>query len=293
MWFFKKQKISFPKRNFSPAYLLDNQLQQSLEREGYAIGRNLVTPEEIEELNSFFLDLQKIEGYDVNEIFESSGNFNSVELQQHIFAFVKSFLHRIADRFANLDNCSIGDGGAFFIKPNSPKSRLEPHQDSCVIDESETYGIFVWMPLIDTDNINGSLYVLPRSHLWGNYLRSQHIPWAFRKLHKKLWKHSIPVHVNKGDIVFFDTALIHSSEVNRSNEFRVAMDGALLPKNTKLVEFLLEDDNMGCKYEIDSDYWLDGGKVSSLNKYKHSKQPYGFPNPIKYKNVISLIEHYK
>lgn len=288
MFFFRKKKYTPPNRNFSTFYFQNEEKQSFFNKNGYVVIENIVNEEEIHDAYSKFQEIKKLEGYNVNERFESSGNFTSVSTQETIFKYIAEYMHKIAPRFANMKNCEIGNGGAFFIKPNSIKSTLEPHQDSTVLDETKEYGVFVWVPLTDIDIKNGPLYLLPGSHLWGNSYRSQHIPWAFRKQCNFLWKYMTPILVKKGDIICFDTAIIHGSGANISNDFRVVLCGALLPSKHTKVEYLLSNKKI-YKYYVDDNYWLDGGKESKLKNYPYEVQPYDFPNPISKNEIYQLL----
>lgn len=287
---FKRNSFTVEKRQFESKYFLDATAQNTFETNGYVVLKDVVQPEEIELAQQKFKELQRMEGYDVNKKFESSGNFASTKTQENVFAFVENFTRNVAKRFANFDNCEIGYGGAFFIKPNTDESVLEPHQDSAVIDESKHYGVFVWMPLQDITPENGALYVLPRSHLWNNYYRSQHIDWAFRKHLKFLWTKMKPVYLKKGDAICFDTSIIHSSSANKSDDYRLVVCGALLPKNYVEVEYLLEGKKVG-QYFIDQNYWLDGGQAANLAQYESIKMEYAYPNPISKSQLKTLLEY--
>lgn len=279
-------KIKKIERNFNPPYINDETVFKSFKEEGYAIIRNIIKEKELNDAYTMFENIKNDKEYNVYEKFESSGNFNSRKLQQQIFTFIKSFMQKTAHRYANLDNCEIGDGGAFFIKPNTSKSKLEPHQDSPVIDETINYAIFVWIPLQDINTENGALYILPKSHLWGNCYRSQHIPWAYGNLCKELWKFMLPVYLNKGDILLFDPSIIHASEVNNSNDYRVVICGALLPINHQKVDFIQYKDKIH-KYYVNDNYWLDGGLKDSLKNFKFETINNAYPKTIKY----SMIKH--
>lgn len=288
-FFQKKKKVDFsPKRNFFPPYLIQENAQQFFEKYGYVVFSNILDDKIIKIAQDEFEKIQQLEGYVVNNKFESSGNFSSISTQEYIFKFVKNYLTQIAPLFANLSNCEIGDGGAFFIKPNTAESILHPHQDSTVIDETQFYGTFIWIPLQDAQIENGPLYVLPKSHRWGNSYRSQHIKWAFRNHSKFLWSQMKPILAKKGDIICFDTSIIHASGINKSNKDRVVVCGALLPKNHQKIEYLSEN-NCIFEYKIDSSYWLDGGKKESLKQYNFEIKNHNFPNPVSKKYILNLI----
>lgn len=276
----RKKKYTLTKqRDFKTKYFLDLDIQMKFERDGYVVLKDVVSAAELQDAYRHFLKLSEMEGYNVTAKFESSGNFVSKYIQEFVFRYVNKFISDVAPRFANFENCEIGSGGAFFIKPNTKDSFLAPHQDSAVIDESKYYGIFLWIPIQDINSTNGALYVLPGSHLWGNFCRSQHIPWAFRKHEKFLWSKMIPLYVNKGDIVCFDTSIIHGSSVNYSDLYRLVLCGALLPKKYQMVEYA-KNNGSTIRYLIDDTYWLDGGRIESLHKYPSENIQQEYPNPI-------------
>lgn len=290
MWFFKEKEIPKTERNFDVKYFKNNQHQQAFESEGFVVIKNIIIESELDEIYDFFLTIKKLPSYNVNEIFESSGNFECRETQKLIFEFVEKFMNKIADRFILLDNCDIGDGGTFFIKPTTKKSILHPHQDSTVIDEQNSYGVFVWIPLVDINEHNGALNVIPKSHLWGNIHRSQHIPWAFRKQYELLWNFMKPLYVNRGDVICFDTSIIHASSINSTKQERVAMCGAIFEKNHTKVEYLYKNDTI-YRYKVNKEYWLDGGQANNLSNYPHETFKYTYPNPVSKKQLLKLLNN--
>lgn len=289
MFFIKKHTIKPVQRNFTPAYFLDSATQDFFEENGYVVIKDIINEDELIEARTFFEKIKSLPSYKVDKKFESAGNFECKQTQTLIFEFIKKFMSAVAARFSNTSNCDLGDGGTFFIKPPGKDSVLHPHQDSAVIDETVGYGVFIWIPLCNITMENGPLYVLPKSHLWGNFYRSQHIPWAFRKQYMYLWEKMIPLVVNKGDVICFDTSIIHASSMNKTSEDRISLAGALLPKNHSKVEYLLKDKKF-IKYDIDNDYWLDGGKVSTLRNYKYTTGDYNFINPVSKNDIENLLK---
>lgn len=289
MLFFNKHTIKPVRRNFSAPYFLDTSIQKKFEGNGYVVIKDIIRMDELNDASLFFEKIKALPSYKVDKKFESAGNFECKQTQTLIFEFIKKFMSTIATRFSITSNCDIGDGGTYFIKPPGKDSVLHPHQDSAVIDETTGYGIFIWIPLTNITMDNGPLYVLPKSHLWGNFYRSQHIPWAFRNQYKYLWKKMIPLLVDKGDIICFDTSIIHASSMNKTSEDRISLAGALLPKNHSKVEYLLENKKV-LKYDIDNDYWLDGGKVSTLRNYKYTMSDYNFINPVSKNDIENLLK---
>ena len=102
MWFFKKKKIELIKRNFEPSYFSNKDNQDFFETNGYVILKNIVSEIEIEELHIKFNELKKMDGFDVKNKFESSGNFNSIKVQEFVFDTINKFMQKIAIRFAKI-----------------------------------------------------------------------------------------------------------------------------------------------------------------------------------------------
>jgi ectoine hydroxylase-related dioxygenase (phytanoyl-CoA dioxygenase family) len=99
----------------------------------------------------------------------------------------------------------------------------------------------------------------------------------------------LPLYVNKGDVICFDTSIIHGSGINYTNEDRVAMCGAIFEKNHTKVEYQIKGNEMR-KYFVTKDYWLDGGQAQNLVKYKSEVIKNEFPNPISKNQILQLLK---
>ena len=78
-FFQKKKKVDFsPKRNFFPPYLIQENAQQFFEKYGYVVFSNILDDKIIKIAQDEFEKIQQLEGYVVNNKFESSGNFSKI-----------------------------------------------------------------------------------------------------------------------------------------------------------------------------------------------------------------------
>lgn len=117
------------------------------------------------------------------------------------------------------------------------------HQDDAYyseISQSQTR-MSVWVPLHDSDEENGCLWVIPRSHGWGLQ------PWRQRAegyCNKALvppedfdFSQAVPVRAKAGDVLLFSALLWHSSQGNRSERLRrafiVSYQEATVPRGNK------------------------------------------------------------
>jgi len=110
-------------------------------------------------------------------------------------------------------------------RPNSSKGSLPIHIDPWFSDNRKHRSVHVWCPLIDVDQDNGCLKVIPGSH------RLRNVPFAltmnptpFDHLRVQLDREfatSLPMAA--GDAVFYDGSLLHGSDENCSHQPRVAL----------------------------------------------------------------------
>lgn len=120
---------------------------------------------------------------------------------------------------------------ALINKWPDPQSRKDLHRDLRVVDERHHRAVCVWMPLVDVDEGNGALSVLPGSHLVETSLRS--VPRTPSQptdpMHDLTFDDLETVPLKAGEAVVFDLALIHGSDVNRTDDQRPAVGVALVP----------------------------------------------------------------
>lgn len=231
---------------------------KELQNNGYVLIKDAIDCDSTTFLEQTYQRLIKFPEYTIADKFQNSGRFQSVEIRNFVMNSIGKFSKDFLPRIFDTNSFDVNTTGAFQIKPPSKVSELNPHQDAPVIDEIKENGLFVWIPLCDITESNGAILVLPRSHLWGNYQRSLNVPWTFEKQTKILWDNMIPVYMKKGDILVWDTALIHASYPNLSDSTRVAITTTLLPKNFKMVEYFKDKHtpkNKIEKYQVERSFW--------------------------------------
>ena len=208
-------------------FFLDKDFQSELAKKGYAIGP-LLTPEDVAQLKSDFEEFQKQVPGGIPVQFWPSGRAADPKIRN----FARDAIERmVPKRLTQYFNPEVADfvGGTFLIKPPGPKTDLWPHQDSSHVDESQSFSVYAWIPLVDTEVHNGALHVLPGSHLFGNRHRSLNVPWEYEGLQNIMFKYLVPLPMKAGQVCFFDSATIHYSPDNLSDDFRVAVNYFVKP----------------------------------------------------------------
>lgn len=248
--FFKINNFERKDRDLSPNYFVSSDLFEKYKEFGYFVIRNAVEENQLNEMILLYNEVSQSRDFEVKDAFLNSGRIHSPELRNKIVGKIKDVSASILAPYVNEENCCIGNGGAFQIKPPSKNSVLNPHQDTPIVDEKRFFATYVWIPLCDTNSTNGCLSLIPKSHLWGNHQRSLNVPWRYEKNIKRLWRMMIDIPLNKGDLIFFDSALIHGSKANLSGNVRIAFTTVILPKNFQLIHYYRDANTPSDKVEV-------------------------------------------
>jgi hypothetical protein len=294
-----EKEIQLVERNFKHNYFLSDIDKELFYKNGYFILKKSIDQDAILHLSNIYTQLTTFPEYTIADRFQNSGRFQSPEIRNFVMNNISQFSKEFLPIIFNKEVYDENTTGAFQIKPPSKVSDLNPHQDAPVIDETKENALFVWIPLCDITEKNGAICVLPGSHLWGNHQRSLNVPWVFEKHTKILWKYMQPIYLKKGDILIWDSALIHSSKPNLSNQTRVAITTTLLPKNFKMVEYFkdkITPKGKVEKYEVEKSFWeqQDIMKRPPIppNKFICFEEEV-YLNNISQEHLLKLIDKYK
>ncbi len=160
----------------------------------------------------------KTRNWDVTEVFDSP------ELYPLILHPV------ILDSVESLLGSEIAWTGSYAARPKIPQHELTAfpwHQDSQYYGEptKHLHIVSVWIPLVDADERNGCLYIIPGSHKWG-LLKGERAAdkniRTFEDVEKKGEPIALPMRV--GDILFFTNLTFHTSKLNSSDKVRWSVD---------------------------------------------------------------------
>jgi hypothetical protein len=125
----------------------------------------------------------------------------------------------------------------FVVKHPGVESGMFLHEDRSYVDERRARAFSVWIPLcpVGPDRQIGTLEVVPRSHLLpvgpGGSLTPDHARPYERFLRERL----VPLHLDAGDAVVYDTRLLHASGPNLTDHARIAVVCAVAPEGEPLI----------------------------------------------------------
>lgn len=185
----------------------------------------LLEPVEIETLTA--LALNTMDGAGSDFFFTSSrpANRSRREVSEAILAVLRLKLAAI------LPYCSLHSGLFATKRPHSSAGTVPLHQDYSTTDGRTATAIRLWCPLVDVDARSGCLIVVPGSHAITPAIRPFPHPWAVSGPveHEIRTRFARALPMNAGAALLYDERLIHGSDENLSDRFRIAVSCILLP----------------------------------------------------------------
>jgi ectoine hydroxylase-related dioxygenase (phytanoyl-CoA dioxygenase family) len=127
------------------------------------------------------------------------------------------------------------------VKKVDENTAFDAHIDDIHVNEAEANSVNVWIPLVDVNETNGALYLVPKSHKLPQPLRGIGVPFVFKdKLHL-IEKHKVTLNLKAGEALFFHTKMIHGSPGNKSDSERPAIITGLIPDECEPIVFMNHD----------------------------------------------------
>lgn len=144
------------------------------------------------------------------------------------------------------------------LKPFGTKGSVW-HHDSSVVDERNDLSLNVWMPFVNSNILNGCLWMLPGSHINDNYFREFAYNYIVGDVYEKMKKHMVQLNVKAGSIVLFHRNIIHGSSNNWLPMDRVAMEALIINKGAQMRVYRRDEKIIKGKilgYKVDVDHYL-------------------------------------
>lgn len=236
------------KNKYSNAVFKDKKLQEQLEENGFVIVP-FYSDEDIKNLHQFYTKNTTSN----NNGFQPTTYVESLEYRLQASTFIKNIAQKYLDYY--LENYKTFMG-SYIVKHNDKNSELGVHQDMTLVDESKFMGINTWIPLCDTNEKNGALYVIPKSHRIFPTYRNATIPNIYDKYYQEIKKYMQPIYMKAGEAIFFDNSIIHFSPINRSDEVRIATNIFLTHQDARItIAYKEKEQNRIELYEQGDDFF--------------------------------------
>lgn len=241
----------------TPALFREASVNRQLAREGYAVIR-VGTPENAERLYRQTADMLG-DFRTGKQAFYNFGQLPEPGWRRRSYEFIRDQVLPAYTDLVDPERAQLF-AGTHMIKPSGPTSAFDLHQDNAMVDETRTRSYIIWMPFSAITAENGAVCVLPRSHRLGNPYRSVSIPWVLHRARKEMFRRSVPVYLEAGEALVFDTALVHHSLPNVSGQPRYAANAIVLDKQASIIKCIFRRSwfrRYIDLYSISMDYYLD------------------------------------
>lgn len=294
--FFLSKEVDFKikERVINPTYILNEDDRNAYIKNGYVVIKNIVDDTTIDKVLKVHDDISKMPGYFESDKLQTTIAFGE-EIHTIAINTIKEVSTSIFNKILNPNLCIYDFGGGIIIKNKG--CWFAPHQDCSIIDEYKGTTTYAWIPTVDMNDNNGTFYAIAGSHLWSAWQRSsQYGSWPLKKHSDFLWKQMKPIYLNKGDILLFDSALIHASGENKTNEKRIAFNACIIEKEAQHVQYVQEKDtpkNKVEKYLVDLDYWYKGNLWGRPTGYKRIDEEIIYPKNITKEFLLNQINKFR
>lgn len=249
----------------------DPEVEARLERDGYAV-LPLLDADQVAHLRAEFEKRGSAPGdgrLACHSTFHSNDRAYKVWVNDVIRETIDPVLERVFDRQRALP-CN------FIMKWPGGMGGFGLHQDLSLVDENLHRSVEVWMPLDDTNETNGQLWMVPGSHKWLPTLRGIHaFDFPFHDVSRRIVeRHGRPVPVPAGHAVVFNHAIVHFSYPNKSDKPRLVAITDLIPEEAQHLHFFGDGSGTVTAYEIGDEFWTDNSPFT-LHKPPAESQSLG------------------
>jgi hypothetical protein len=209
--------------------LTDDEKNSALEKDGYTIVPFL-NHEEIKRLTDFFYQ----DHPNLPEGMYASSHAKDFRFRKKMNEEIQSVCENaISNTFKNTQAL----GATFMVKSKGENGSLHPHQDWSIVDENHFYSYNVWLPLVDVNESNGTLLILPDSHRIFNNIRGLNIPSSYENVINEVWSYLIPINMKAGEALIYDHRLLHASGINKTDIPRLVIVYGVIPQQATMRYF--------------------------------------------------------
>ena len=218
-----------------------------LDEEGYIV-LPFLNAEEVKTLLDFYLESHP----DNKEGLYATAHSSSYEFKKKMS---DEILNRFGRALSEVFFESRPLGGSYIVKYKGERGALFPHQDWNIVDEDFFRSFNIWVPLVDTNNSNGAIAVLPRSHKLVKSLRGVNIADPFTNINTHTWKFHKTLSLKAGEALIYDHRLLHASAINETDEPRVAVVFGIIPQKAEMRLYYMNGDVVS-EYENTVDFFF-------------------------------------
>lgn len=233
-------------------YLASPERNTQFLHQGYAVVEGVLSPREVTELTSSYLDLAPVDDHGLT--------IDYLREDRDLVRELTALLTPVWDE--HLDEIMVDHRvvmTTFVVKHRGQASEMFLHEDRSFVDERVDRAATIWMPLCDVgpDIANGGLELVPGSHRLPAGWSGVGTPDVIRPWEPELRRALVPVSLAAGSAVVYDTRTLHASGWNRTDEPRIAVACAVAPRSSGLVFVLASGRRHRLLHEVTEDFYLE------------------------------------
>lgn len=204
------------------------------------------------------------------------------DYKRKVFDIITKAFQKKADQY--LDNYTPII--ANYIRKKEGGGEVPMHQNWAFVDEEKYTSVSIWVPLVDSNEENGTLQMVNGSHKRFGKLRGPMIPWELEAIKEKIISmHLTPMHVKAGEGIILDDSIVHYSNINKTPGLRLAIQLIMIPAASGSIHYHLDRNVDKTKVQVletDLDFymgfhpWLKpkGKSVIKTKSYAEKKLSY-------------------
>ncbi|MBK9329146.1 MAG: phytanoyl-CoA dioxygenase family protein [Sphingobacteriales bacterium] len=241
------------------------ELEQQFQKEGYVI-IPFLTDEEVAEIKERYFETLSNSGGLIGA--EDAGLKDKITYD---FTFIdknieykKLVFKIITERFDKYVKKYLADYTpiiANFIRKKTNDGEVPLHQNWAFVDERKCTSVSIWCPLVDSNESNGTLQVVPGTHKRYGEFRGPMVPWELENIkHDIIRKHLIPMNLKAGQAVVLDDSIVHYSAINKTDDLRLAIQLILIPGEEKSIHYHMNPQKSSTNIdvlEVDTDFYMN------------------------------------
>lgn len=229
----------------------DPEIENRINEDGYVVIKGFLPQIEIEKITNIYkASHQECEVGCWNSLYDLPLGHGK-EISATVTEIVKPYLDKL---FQDYDFPV-----ALFISKNPGQGHESlVHRDDSMHNENEFQYRQCWVPIVDINKENGTLYVVPKSHKLFTDERPMFAKWPYTHLRPRLEKEFVNLYPKAGDLVVYFEKTLHGSYLNSTNESRPVFQGGVIHKDaqSQFTRYIPERNEVE-RYAVDFEFFLN------------------------------------
>jgi ectoine hydroxylase-related dioxygenase (phytanoyl-CoA dioxygenase family) len=270
----------------------DKRLEKEFNEKGY-VKVPFLSSDEITYLKTRFFETIEESGGPktaANVDYESSQDISydftfidkNTDYKQKVFDIITRVFQAKADAYLNDYTPIIAN----YIRKKEGGGEVPMHQNWAFVDEEKYTSVSIWVPLVDSNEENGTLQMVDGSHKRFGKHRGPMVPWELRNITKEIIANNLtPMNVKAGEGVILDDSIVHYSNINKTPGLRLAIQLIMIPKESTSLHYHLDrdkDPNTISVFETNVDFythfhpWLKPTGIKEIGTVPFQEKNYSY-----------------